>query len=652
MDTPNALNWAKTYISTGWSLIPIVPETKEPPIKWGEFQDRQPTTDEVKTWIDKGWHLAVVTGDISGVLVVDDDRVKHDLPEWDFQSSLIAKSATNGKHYYFVYDRELHSHQNHELHIDIKAWHSYALVPPFNGREWITPFSVGHLTPVDDEIVRLINSDRKKIVLSGKEYPEPLDMNDFVNIGEGARTDSLYRIACSLFCKMEKDDALRVLTGVNSTYSPPLTGKEFDYQVSRAFEFIENSRRQNLTLKGLGMVSSVNSPLERSKVQNGKKGVSFNLSPVKIEDIVETHESMEWLWKGYIAKGRSTLLSALWKSGKSTLLSHVILAMQLGKELAAQPTTNCNILILSEEAIGDWGARRDALGIAPGVWIEPRPVKAKLTYHEWVELITQIKDICKDNHIELLVVDTLSGFWSVQDENDAAKVQTDFLPINTLLEDNIAVLLIHHFRKSGGADGTASRGSGALGSSVDILVEFSRLEQDGDDTSRRTLRTYSRYKESPKEMVIELLDNEYRTLGTKTEVRKDNRERQVLSIIPLSPDSMSVKQITEEWNEEIQGACPNQRTLQRYIKQLATQRKIRVEKEEVVERKNTPFYSKITDDTNRRQPFSQNSQNSLKNKRQTHGNVLVGDACYMCRGTDFWHRADGKRVCNTCHPKP
>lgn len=239
----NPLDHAKIYLELGWSLIPIIPKTKTPSIPWMEFQARRATITEVEEWLAKGWYLAVVTGDISGVLVVDDDRIKHGLNEWDFISPVIAKSQSGGKHYYYIYDREIHSHSNGDLHIDLKAWHSYCLLPPFNGREWLSVPSenLTKLTPIPDEIVRLINSDKTE----REQRREVLRVADFIDIPEGARTDSLHRLACSIFNHLNKDDGMRILTGVNQTYNPPLGQSEFDYQVSRAWQFVQDNPKKH-----------------------------------------------------------------------------------------------------------------------------------------------------------------------------------------------------------------------------------------------------------------------------------------------------------------------------------------------------------------------------------------------------------------------
>jgi len=236
---------AEYYLKIGWSILPIIPETKKPAVMWKEYQERQPTREEVFNWLDKGWHLAVITGDISGILVVDDDRVKHGLNEWGFTSPLIAKTQSGGKHYYFKYDREIHSHSNPEIRVDIKAWHSYCLLPPFNNREWVTKpdrQTLERLEPVPDEIVRLINSDSKK---DASGNTPPLIMSDFINIPEGNRSDALHKVACSVFSKNDKETGLQILLGINQTYNPPLTKPEFEYQVARAYEFIENNKKKN-----------------------------------------------------------------------------------------------------------------------------------------------------------------------------------------------------------------------------------------------------------------------------------------------------------------------------------------------------------------------------------------------------------------------
>ena len=84
------LQAALEYLGRGWSVIPLHavkngrctcgrPDCEKPgkhsPIKWGEFQKRRATEEEVRSWWQKWpWaNVGIVTGVISGLVVLDID---------------------------------------------------------------------------------------------------------------------------------------------------------------------------------------------------------------------------------------------------------------------------------------------------------------------------------------------------------------------------------------------------------------------------------------------------------------------------------------------------------------------------------------------------------------------------------------------------
>lgn len=365
---------------------------------------------------------------------------------------------------------------------------------------------------------------------------------------------------------------------------------------------------------------------------------AVNFAPVLLSDLTSEHGDVDWIWEGFLAKGHSTLFSALWKSGKSTLIAQLLKAMQEGKELAGKPTRPCKVLVLSEESQSLWARRREELGIDLTAWVISRPVRHRLGYNEWVGLIKRSAEFCKENSVDLVVVDTVSGFWSVQHENDAGEVQSALLALNSLLEGNISVLLVHHFRKSGGDEGTASRGSGVLGSNPDILIEFSRLNATDPNNRQRTLRTYSRFEESPREVVIDLVDGEYITRGTKAEVSKKAKLSYLLSLLLTTPNGMTTKQIVDEWNsEEAEVNKPSQRTVRNYLSELQKSGKVVTTGEIKAGKTSAPLYGRPLNNAGKERPTS--TENSPASK-----------ACYACRSKTWWKRSDGELVCATCHP--
>lgn len=328
----------------------------------------------------------------------------------------------------------------------------------------------------------------------------------------------------------------------------------------------------------------------KNNTQTKASFLSFN--PKLIKDLTLENSKTEWIWQGFLSKGHLTLFSAFWKAGKSTLVSHLLKAIQEGKEFAGQTTNPSKALILSEESETMWARRRDDLNLDLNSWIVSRPIKKRLNYEEWIKLLKVSSDFCIENEVDLLVIDTLSGFWPVTDENNASFVSSALLPINDLLDKKIAVLLIHHFRKSGGSEGVATRGSGALGSYADILIEFSRLNGENPNDTQRQLRTFSRFDETPTEVVIEMVDGEYITRGTKTEVSREARIKKVLVILNDCEElGLTIKEIADNWDPEEFGSRPTKRTVRNYIDSLLLDGRVKQVGEKIVGKTKAFIYS-------------------------------------------------------------
>jgi hypothetical protein len=73
---------ARAYAARGWSVIPVQPRGKRPIVAWREFQQRIAGEDEIARWFGH-WpdaNVAIVTGRISGIVVVDVDT-RHGGPD-------------------------------------------------------------------------------------------------------------------------------------------------------------------------------------------------------------------------------------------------------------------------------------------------------------------------------------------------------------------------------------------------------------------------------------------------------------------------------------------------------------------------------------------------------------------------------------------
>jgi hypothetical protein len=97
---------ALDYVKAGYSIIPLNPRSKIPLVEWREFQTKRPTVDQVSNWfIDHERNIAIITGAVSGLVVVDVDEVRggkvQELID-RFPTNMIAKTG-KGYHLYYSY---------------------------------------------------------------------------------------------------------------------------------------------------------------------------------------------------------------------------------------------------------------------------------------------------------------------------------------------------------------------------------------------------------------------------------------------------------------------------------------------------------------------------------------------------------------------
>lgn len=399
--------------------------------------------------------------------------------------------------------------------------------------------------------------------------------------------------------------------------------------------------------------------------------------PKLISELSSDMAKIDWLWEGYIAKGHLTFFSALWKVGKSTLISHLLKSFHTGEYFAGQQVKPCKTLILSEESEAIWARRREDLGLSGDIYLSCRPIKIKLTYQQWLEFIKKNLLFCEKKGIDLLILDTISTFWPVRDEGNNPELDAAIIPLTAFLEKYIAVLLIHHFRKSGGTEGTATRGGGGLGSRADILLEFTRLEAENISSTQRVIRSYSRFDETPPELVIELLSGKFVARGTRSDVSKEAKSRNVLLILTEAKQPMTITEIVDAWDTETSGSKPVARTMRRYVEGLLVDGRVKQAGTKMVGKTEAPTYclhnvGQDTTSSNSVSAVNNTGQNSLfpyrkfdisasltevpaeTSEASAHSNseekMEISFACPVCRGNNFWQRPDGDWVCAACHP--
>jgi hypothetical protein len=302
--------------------------------------------------------------------------------------------------------------------------------------------------------------------------------------------------------------------------------------------------------------------------------------PKPISQLSTQSAEVPWLWHGFLARGATTLFTGLWKAGKTTMLAHLLRALENDCEFAGQEVKAARAIVISEEAELHWGIRRDDLQLGDHIDIMSRPfLLGRPALPAWERFIAHVADQVTDHEYALVVFDSLPNLWPVRDENAAADVIAALTPLNAITEANAAVLLVAHPRKGDAGEGQATRGSGAVTGFVDVIVEMRRHDPERKADTRRTLTTYSRFEETPGELVLSYDPDHparvYQAIGTKADAKAADRSEIIDELLPDEPPGSTVEEIASAWPQDGNIAKPSAKTLRRDLKAAVQKEQLR-----------------------------------------------------------------------------
>lgn len=244
-------DWAKRYIEVGWSIFPVG-NNKAPAVKeWIPYRSRYATDEELHEWFDKGNNgIAVATGKLSGIIVVDDDSVKAGgVPVELIQkmhSTVEQTTAHGGKHFFLKYEEGYGNRINVAGgHFDIKSEGGYVVIPPTtlveNGEKHEYAWVEGK-TPTPEHLAGMgklsFDSDVEKAMKRVGNAP-PLNPNDYMFLAKGQRDDGLFRLARSWLNKNPKEWVYDTILNIGKNYDPPLSESQIQKIFKQAVHYFE-----------------------------------------------------------------------------------------------------------------------------------------------------------------------------------------------------------------------------------------------------------------------------------------------------------------------------------------------------------------------------------------------------------------------------
>lgn len=247
--TSSILERALLCLARGLAPLPISShgEGKAPYIKWAKYETTLPTKEEVEEWWSKypNAKLGIVTGSVSGIVVVDVDPRNGgtaSLKSLNLPPTYIVKTGGGGWHYYYrlPIGAIVPKFQKWKPGVDIQGERALVVAPPSlhktgNLYEEVTDFN--QLTDAPEWLLNLAQAKRG------------LAVRDVLNgVAEGGRNDAAAKVIGSTLIKMTPDlwqtIGWQMALEWNQKNKPPLSEKELGTVFKSIVAREENKRTE------------------------------------------------------------------------------------------------------------------------------------------------------------------------------------------------------------------------------------------------------------------------------------------------------------------------------------------------------------------------------------------------------------------------
>ena len=487
------------YCKKGFAVFPLTPRGKIPATKDGF---KSATTDEkqVEQWWDSNpdYNIGIATGQLSkGVFAIDLD-IKEDinglesLRKWEQENEPLLPTVTSvtgsgGLHILYFSDKPVKNKVNLYPGIDIRGDGGYIVAPPSvhpNGKIYQWKQENKNIKRANDVVMKFLEGNNKPEI-----KPDNALKQGF--IPEGQRTDTLFKLACSLQAKGLSDTAIRTAIKAEnqSKCKPPLSDSELEREV---FQALQRYPKGVPTYSQTGNTEPVESI------------IAFELYHKEIPPL-------KWYVENILPTG-TNMLAAPPKTNKSWFALSAGLNIAKGESFLGFNTTKTGVLYLALED-SERRLQQRMIKLLKGT----EPPK---NFWFWIKAKTINTGLFDDfeRHIQenpstgFIIIDTLQ---KVRDATNNKNVYAaDYQDLGALKafadKHDIALLILHHTRKMKDTDvfNNISGTNGVLGA-VDTTLIFSKEKRE-DTKIKMDVTGRDVYTET---YDIEFRDYEFHMLG-------------------------------------------------------------------------------------------------------------------------------------------
>lgn len=227
VQTLGAYSKAVQYLEMGYSVIPV-DKDKRAKVKWEKYQHEYATMEDLEHWFlnQPSNNIAIITGKISGITVIDLDKHKGvDMTKFP-DNTYRVKTGNGGMHLYYAYHADAPNVADvfkDGKGVDVRNDGGYVVAPPsvitpkYEGEDGV--YMVLDQKPVVPFPASLFTFGRKKKTMESR-----------LNLTTGSRNDSITSIIGELLGKYPENKwettVWQLVIAANNTYNPPLPESE------------------------------------------------------------------------------------------------------------------------------------------------------------------------------------------------------------------------------------------------------------------------------------------------------------------------------------------------------------------------------------------------------------------------------------------
>jgi hypothetical protein len=547
----------ETYVSYGFSVVPIPHKQKHPGIAWKHLQSSLPQPGELQSWSKLDTGIGILCGSVSRNLVCLDfdseEAYQAFYGSLNAQQRAIVESlplaqSGKGKHLFFIARTGEPSTK-----LKLRNWQGIAGDILSNGKLAVLPPTL-HPTGFERHWIRPLTAEVPTTSCAelGVLYHFGSDTNSHLEQGgtifEGDRHMALASYAGSLRRSgLEAGEILRQLTSINQNQCcPPLPLSEVEalsqFVGTKPVPSLSKSIRDDAIEENCKVI--LHPALKGQDDERWLKyGHLFQSAPDYMRDANEGQ--VDWLVDEFLPMSYLVVLGATSKAGKSCLVTNLAHAVTTGGEFLGMKAKQGAVLWLAYEESNSERAMvlKEYSPVSPSLFITHEKLMLDTT-----DGIDAVRFWIERTGAVLVAIDPLYGAVKADTLSDGRKARTALEGLKELCRThNVAAVVLHHFTKNVSAGSSRERFADSnqilATASMDWLMETTprpdgtrTIKLSGTGRGKFANRTW--LIESKSEHEFELV-----RAGTASECSAEERDEQLLKALRNAPTGLTAEEL-------------------------------------------------------------------------------------------------------------